>query len=157
LSPFLFRLVVHPASLRVAEPEPQGVNIRSYRKELHHRAVRNVYAAAFDDEPWSADWDNFDQFDPKGAFIAEESGSGNPVGFCLSFSRGEYGYISVVAVVPAFRRRGVASALVGAACDYLSSLGHTLVKVDAYIDSLPAVNLYRHLGFTVESSFEDSR
>lgn len=69
--------------------------------------------------------------------------------------RDAFGYISVVAVLPECRRAGVASALVHAACAYLRGLGLAAVKVDAFTDSLPAVHLYEHMGFTVESTFPD--
>jgi ribosomal-protein-alanine N-acetyltransferase len=112
-----------------------------------------VYAAAFDADPWPDDWDAFEEYDPEGVFIAEEHGEA--IGFAICFRRGDHGYISVVAVVPEARRRGVASALVTRAGCYLSSLGMDRVRIDAYEDSPAAVATYRNLGFDVYAAVED--
>ncbi|MEW6217217.1 MAG: GNAT family N-acetyltransferase [Candidatus Bipolaricaulota bacterium] len=117
--------------------------------------MRSLYGAAFGDAPWPEDWDRFERFDPHGVFVARNADTDHAVGFCVSFCRDAFGYISVVAVLPECRRAGVASALVHAACAYLRGLGLAAVKVDAFTDSLPAVHLYEHMGFTVESTFPD--
>ncbi len=70
-------------------------------------------------------------------------------GFALSFRRTGFGYISVVGVVPEYRRLGIASALVGSAVDYLGSLGLDLVRIDAWEDAPAAVAAYRSLGFEI--------
>lgn len=134
---------------------PDHVIIALYRRKEHHNTIRSLYGAAFGDTPWPEDWDRFERFDPLGVFVAEEASTGRALGFCVSFSRDTFGYISVVAVLPGHRRAGVASALVRAACAYLRCLGLAEVKVDAFTDSLPAVHLYERMGFVVESTFPD--
>jgi ribosomal protein S18 acetylase RimI-like enzyme len=110
---------------------PPGYRIDSYHPARHHTAIPAIYGAAFDEESWTSDWHNFAEFNPEGAFLAVEEGSGANVGFVLCFQRNEYGYISVVAVNPAHQCIGLASALVSAAVDYLGSLGLETFRIDA--------------------------
>lgn len=88
-----------------------GVLVRPWRRRDDHARIPHVYARVFGRDPWGSDWDHFAEFDPKGVFVAE-SADGTAVGFSICFRRARYGYVSVVAVVPEYRRRGVASALV---------------------------------------------
>lgn len=57
--------------------------------------------------------------------------------------------------MPEYRRQGIAFALVHTAIQYLRGLRLRTIKVDAFRDATPAVNLYRKVGFRVESVFED--
>jgi ribosomal protein S18 acetylase RimI-like enzyme len=134
---------------------PLSVQVQQYDAKRHREAIRYAYSRSFGEAAWPPDWDKFDEFDPKGAFVAEDAGSAEVVGYVLSFRRGDFGYISVVAVVPDYQRQGVGSALVGAAIGYLRGLGMQTIKIDAFVDSTPAVSLYRKVGFQVESIFED--
>jgi mycothiol synthase len=126
---------------------PAGVSIVPYRAALHHTLIPGVYAAAFAEDPWPAAWDHIAEFDPQGVFLALDDGTQEPVGFAICFRRRDFGYISVVAVLPAYRRRGIASALVRTAVAYLHSLGLDTVRIDAYEESVPAVETYTKLGF----------
>jgi ribosomal protein S18 acetylase RimI-like enzyme len=132
-------------ALPVLSP-PAGICILPYCADLHQEYIPSLYAASFGEDPWPADWDQFDEFDPQGVFLAVEE---EPVGFAICFRRSDFGYISVVAVLPAYRRRGIASALVGTAIRYLRSLGLDTVRIDAYEASVPAVRTYEQLGFRV--------
>src|SRR5207253_338766 len=61
---------------------------------------------------------------------------------------GRAGWVGMVLVDPEFRRRGVATALMGAALDHLRRRGVTTVKLDA----TPAGrSVYERLGFEPES------
>lgn len=136
-------------------PPPAGVTIVAYRADLHHTLVPGLYAESFGEAPWPADWDRFDEFDPRGVFLAVDDATGEPAGFAICFRRRDFGYISVVGVRPAYRRRGIASALVRTAVAYLHSLGLDTVRVDAYEKSTPAVWTYERLGFrTVDVLYE---
>ncbi len=135
------------APLRCVAPE--GFRIGQYDPEDHHEAIPQLYARSFGDDPWTTDWDSFEEFDPKGAFVACRQGARAFCGFALSFRRADFGYISVVGVVPEFRRIGIASALVGSAVDYLGSIGLELVRIDAWEDAPAAVGTYRSLGFEI--------
>ena len=94
-------------------------------------------------------------FDPNGAFVAADERTAEVVGYVLSFRRRDQGYISVVAVAPGWRRQGIGAALVRTAVNYLRGLGLQTIKIDAYADAAPAVNLYSKLGFRIEETFED--
>ncbi len=90
-------------------PDPQlppNITIVPYVPALHHEVVPQVYAAAFGEPPWPADWETIPEFDPGGVFLAISTESGEAGGFAVSFMRREYGYISVVAAEGA----GVAAA-----------------------------------------------
>ncbi|MDF1595396.1 MAG: GNAT family N-acetyltransferase [Acidimicrobiia bacterium] len=133
----------------IGRPPPHGFRIDRYERSSHHAAIPNLYAAAFGKDPWPDDWDVFDEFDPHGVMVAVEDATCSAVGFAISFKRSDFGYVSVVAVAPAYRRRGLASALVGSAAAYLRSLGLRLVRIDAWEDSPPAVLTYERLGFLI--------
>ncbi len=138
-----------------ASTAPEGVVIRPYAKERHHEVIRALYAEAFEDTPWPPDWDGIPQFDPRGVFVAEDKITAVAVGYVISFRRRDIGYISVLAVIPAYRRRGIAQALIWAATDYLHALNIASIQVDAFTDSIPAVSLYETVGFRVIRTYED--
>ena len=134
---------------------PPHISIAPYSPEQHHEAIRYIYSEAFGDEPWPADWDEFDEFDTKGIFVALHAQAGKPVGYIISFKRRDFGYISVVAVIPEFQRQGIASAMISAAVDYLQSLHLNEVAIDVYVTNIPAVEAYKKMGFRVVETFEE--
>ena len=134
---------------------PDSIHIGEYSPTQHHEKIRYVFGEAFGESPWPEDWENFTGYDPHGIFIAKDHIQDKMVGFATSFSRGDYGYIGVVAVIPAYRRQGIASALVQRAIEYLRTLDLNVFKIDAYVDSTPAVETYRKLGFEIESMFDN--
>jgi len=136
--------------LDLAPPAPvPGIVVRPYEREHDHHRIPLVFGAAFDRDPWPDDWDRFPEFDPDGVFVAEAGEAGEAAGYAICFRRRDFGYISVVAVTPGRQRRGIASALVRRAAEYLRALGLGTVRIDAYGDSTPAVATYRSLEFTV--------
>src|SRR5688572_11538652 len=80
---------------------------------------------------------------PGGCFAAWDAG--RVVGTATTTPYGaELAWVGMVLVDPAYRRRGVATALMGAALDHLRRRGVTTVKLDA----TPAGRmLYERLGF----------
>jgi SAM-dependent methyltransferase len=128
---------------------PAGIRIVPYCAALHQERIPTIYAGSFGEAPWPAGWDRFDEFDPQGVFVGIADGTQEAAGVVICFRRRYFGYISVVAVLPAYQRRGIASALVGTAIDYLRSLGLDTVRIDAYEQSVPAVRTYEKLGFRV--------
>lgn len=131
-----------------------GIHVRPWRRRDDHSRIRRLYAEGFGSDPWPSDWDDFAEFDPEGVFVAA-SIEGAGVGFSICFRREDHGYISVVAVVPEYRRRGIASALVSAAVQYLASQRLGRVRIDAYADAPAAVATYRSLGFEVYETIID--
>lgn len=131
----------------LAHRSPDGVKVEPWHPASDRVRIPAIYAEAFGHDPWPDDWEGFAEFDPSGVFVA--SAGPDRAGFAICFARGQDGYISVVAVVPAIRRRGAATALVAVAIDYLRSLGLGRVTIDAYEDALAAVATYRAAGFEV--------
>ncbi len=135
---------------------PKEVVICSYNREQHHNIIPTLYAKAFVEPPWSKDWDCFPEFDALGVFLAQIPATSEVVGYVISFQRKDFGYMSVLAVVPSHRRRGIGGALVHAAIVYLRSRGLKTIQVDAFTDNLPAVRLYQNLGFRIIRTYEDN-
>lgn len=150
---FLHRMRL--AAERPAAPVPGGVVVRPYAPDRDHTRIPAVFAAAFGAPRWPGDWDRFPEFDPHGVFVAETLATGEAIGFVICFRRAGFGYVSVLGVVPGWRRRGVACALLRSAVGYLRSLGLVEVEVDAFTDADPAVSLYRAFGFEVLRTYED--
>lgn len=127
---------------------PSGFVMVPYSRELHHGEIPLIYAEAFGEKPWARDWERFDGFDPRGVFLAA-GGGGELAGCVVSFKRRDHGYISVLAVRPAWQKRGAAAALVREAVKYLRSLGLKTVRIDVDENRTAALRLYAKLGFSV--------
>jgi len=140
-----------PPALRV----PDGVRIRAYVARDDHAVVPRLYAEAFGEDPWPDDWDRFAAFDPVGVFLAEDTARGQAAGFVISFRLDDRGYVSVLAVVPAHRRRGITRALMATAIAYLRAQHLDPIMVDAFVDRPTVVRLYEHIGFRVEETIDD--
>jgi ribosomal protein S18 acetylase RimI-like enzyme len=143
------------AQAREPEISPSGFKIVSYSPALHHDKIPYVYSDSFQKEPWDEEWDTFIGFDPEGVFIAVDAGTGKYIGFTISYCKGDYCYISIVAVIPEWRRKGVASSLIKTVIKRLRSMKKEMVRVDVEERNTPAVNLYKKAGFVVEETFEE--
>jgi [ribosomal protein S18]-alanine N-acetyltransferase len=75
------------------------------------------------------------------AFAAEE-------GFVLMRVAAEEAEVLTVGVRPAARRRGVAASLIRSAVEHASEMGANLVFLEVDCTNLPAIALYKRLGFT---------
>lgn len=65
------------------------------------------------------------------------------------------GGISSIAVVPEYRRRGLARRLMNAAIDFLKSANARPIELEVDLQNDAAVNLYRSLGFTPGPTLTD--
>jgi ribosomal protein S18 acetylase RimI-like enzyme len=83
--------------------------------------------------------------------ISAPAGDRNPI----SFQWQDYGYISVVAVTPAYRRRGLATALIQRVAAHWRSQGLASLRIDVHADNLPAVRAYETPGFQVYETREE--
>ncbi len=126
-----------------------------YCSSLHHDKIPFIYAASFKDKPWDTDWDTFSEFDPSGIFLVMNTETKELVGYVISFKRKNFGYISVVAVIPNWQRHGVASALIRTAIQYLHSLNIETLKIDVEEKNIQAKELYKKTGFIIVETFED--
>jgi len=134
---------------------PESTRIVAYCPSLHRGRIPLIYAEAFGEKPWPDDWDDFDEFDPKGIFLATDPPTDKIIGYVISFRRKDFGYISVLAVLPTYRRQGIASALIKTAIQYLRSLGVSAVRVDVHVTNTPAIQAYKKLGFEVVDTFKE--
>lgn len=139
-----------------AQSLPKEVVICNYNRERHHNLIPTLYAKAFAEPLWSTDWDCFPEFDARGVFVAQIHATSEVVGFVISFKRKDFGYVSVLAVVPSHQRRGIGGALVQAAIVYLRSLGLKTIQVDAFTDDVLAVRFYQDFGFRVIRTYKNN-
>ena len=97
-----------------------------------------------------ADWLRLLRLEPRGCFAA--AAGERLVGTVTTTSYGrELAWVGMVLVDPSFRRRGIASRLMGAALSYLDGEGIETVKLDATPDGL---HVYERLGFEDELTVE---
>jgi len=100
---------------------------------------------------WNQTADDWRIFIDNGRTIGVRSGEGELVASAAALPYDRFGFVSMVLVTPAWRRRGLATALVDDCGDHLRSLGLTPV-----LDATPAgATVYRQQGF--EGQFELDR
>ncbi|MDH7568185.1 MAG: GNAT family N-acetyltransferase [Armatimonadota bacterium] len=93
-----------------------------------------------------ADWYRLLRLAPEGVFVAEEAGE--PCGTASTTPYGQRtAWIGMVLVHPAFRRRGIGSALMQHCIRYLKGIGVQTIKLDATDQGRP---VYLKLGFRDE-------
>lgn len=138
-----------------SEISPTEFRIVAYSPSLHHNKIPSLYWNCFKEKSWDNNWDSFPEFDPNGVFLAIDNKTTELTGLIVSFKRKGFGYISVVAVVPKWRRKGVASSLLKTVINRFHSLNIKTVKIDAETMNPSAVNLYKKTGFTVGETLED--
>jgi GNAT superfamily N-acetyltransferase len=93
------------------------------------------------------DWERFLALAPEGCFLAEAGGQ--PAGTATTTAYGKrLAWIGMVLVEPSFRRRGIGTALLGAAIHQLrDQTGVACIRLDATPEGRP---LYEGLGFVAE-------
>ena len=138
-----------------SETSPSEFQIISYCPSLHHDKIPLIYSASFKEKSWGSDWDNFPEFDPNSVFLAVDIKTDEPIGYVISFKRDNFGYISVVAVIPKWQRRGVASTLIKTAVQHFHSLKIKTIKIDVEETNILAIKVYEKIGFIVIETFED--
>ncbi len=89
-----------------------------------------------------ADWHRLLDLGPAGGFVAEWDGL--PAGTVLTCIFGDVAWVAMVLVEPAWRGRGIGTALMNRALAYLEQQGVTSVRLDATPLGQP---LYERLGF----------
>lgn len=98
---------------------------------------------------WSAYWAGDDDFRADLSLLALDGDEGAGLLLCDVDSEASAGWISKVGVSPRWRRRGLASALMGRALSRLRAEGLGSVALDVGDDNPDARRLYERLGFAV--------
>lgn len=129
-----------------AEPRP-GADLRRIRR-WHHRALLQVDARAFDPF-WKLDRANLDEaIHATPATRLTGSFVDGLVGYAITGFAGDHGYLQRLAVDPTHQGRGIATALVGDALQWLVRRGATAASVNTQERNQRALQLYERLGFT---------
>jgi len=90
------------------------------------------------------DWRRYIALEPEGCFLALDEGE--PAGTVTTVTYGRrLGWIGMVLVHPERRRKGIGTALMGRAIDYLRSAGIDTIALDATAEGKP---VYQRLGFS---------
>lgn len=92
-----------------------------------------------------ADWRRFVTLQPDGCFVGELDGG--PVATTAAFLFGPVAWIAMVLVEVDSRRKGVATALLKHALDFLDNHGARTIRLDATVAGQP---VYEKLGFAAE-------
>ncbi len=84
--------------------------------------------------------------------VACETRDGILAGYCSAESAGLYAYIMNVAVLPDYRRRGLATAMIGRIIGLCLERGAMVISLDVRESNAGARALYEKLGFRAEGT-----
>lgn len=129
-------------------PELDFCDVIQYKKKKHHKIIPIIYAKAFEDKPWEDNWDKIDLFDPHGIFLIVNPKNKDIFGFVISFTKDNYGYISVLCILPEYRLQGFGRLLIYRAIKYLSNKNISKIIIDVEKGNISAEKLYMKIGFT---------
>jgi GNAT superfamily N-acetyltransferase len=93
-----------------------------------------------------ADWERFLTTSPKGCFVMEDDGKIAGTSATITYE-GRFAWIGMVLVDPDYRNRGIGTALLQRAVEYLDDAGVPTLKLDATPAGKP---LYEKMGFVTE-------
>ena len=141
------------SSPRASSSTP-GVSLRTFEKGRDERTVWETHETAFVDhfgftpapyESWAETWYGADDWDPSHVVLAEIDGQA--VGHIAWVDADPDGYIIDVSVLPPFRGRGIAKALLARVFDDIAAAGkaRATLTVDAE-NATGAVGLYEAVG-----------
>lgn len=135
-----------------AEQVPAGITLRAYTPDDADQVIAvNARAFAHHPEQGAMDRADFDRrtssdwFDPAGLFIAEKDG--RIVGFHWTKVEDGIGEVYVVGIDPDAQGGGLGTALTARGLRHLHELGLPIVDLYVEGDNVPALTVYRKLGF----------
>lgn len=128
--------------------EASGLEIRPLTEADVPAAMRLKESAGWNQT--EADWLRLLRLEPRGCFAATVDGRFVGTVTTTAYGR-ELAWVGMVLVDPSYRRRGIASRLMGAALSYLDGDGIETVKLDATPDGR---HVYERLGFEDELTVE---
>lgn len=79
-------------------------------------------------------------------FLVVDQG-GALLGYIAGITSWREGHIISLAVLPSWRRKGIASQLVQELCTIFKDIGKKRIKLEVRISNTPAINLYEKMGF----------
>jgi ribosomal protein S18 acetylase RimI-like enzyme len=127
------------------------MDIGSYQ-DHHHDGVVELWRQVFpDDPPWNEPVAALAAklaVQPELVFVASEDGE--VVGAVMAGYDGHRGWIYALAVHPAQRRKGIATALVGAVERQLAALGCVKLNLQVRAGNAAVVGFYEALGYATE-------
>lgn len=152
----LVRMRIDPAGARATEPS-DGIEIRPLLPGVDERSVHAVLVAAFERHvrPITASYPRWEEsnvhhpdYDPE--LLALAWADDEPVGAISVFDHGDLAMIRHVGVLPFWRGRGIASALITGSLQKLAARGQRRVDLGVDVeDTVGALRLYESLGFEV--------
>ena len=98
-------------------------------------------------DPWTAQQLESQLKGPQNEFITAVGSDGRVLGYVGMMYVLDEGYISNVAVYPAFRRRGIADALIRRMCEIAAFHELSFVTLEVRAGNAPAIALYEKHGF----------
>ncbi len=147
--------MTRPALPKPERSMPEGVSIRAYRGREDHAVWAAIYNEAFGGERSFARQTaetiaSYAEVEGFRLWIAEREGSA--VGFCSVVDAGpDEGTIESLATRSRERGRGIGRALTTRAMCRLADEGKLKLRLNVFEENLPAVSLYRSLGFRIAS------
>ena len=124
-----------------------GIEIVPFQREMA-RALYQIETACFSD-PWRPE-DFLSAADTPGQvfFAARDCTTGEVIGFGGLWHILDEGDVLNLAVLPAYRRRGIGRALLNALCGYADTHGIAMLFLEVRCGNAAAIALYRAFGFT---------
>ncbi len=100
--------------------------------------------------PWSESMLRGELENPLSHYVAALDDTGRLVGYAGMLSVLDEGYIANIAVLPEYRRRGAADALLNSLTEYGKAQNLSFLTLEVRKSNAPAISLYRKHGFSVE-------
>ena len=142
---------------------PEGVTVRTYRRDEDEKVVYDAHQEAFSEErdfekdpfdEW-VHWSYREPFDPELWFLALDGGEIAGIALCRPERGGDLslGWVNILAVRKPWRRRGLGMALLQHAFRELRARGKTEAGLGVDGRNEEALALYTRAGMRVERSF----
>ncbi len=141
---------------------PDGITVRTYRRDEEQRAVYDAHQEAFSEEPdfekdpydeW-VHWSYREPFDPELWFVATDGDEIAGIALCRPERGGDFnvGWVNILAVRKPWRRRGLGKALLEHAFREFRARGKTHAGLGVDARNEDALALYGRAGMEVERS-----
>ncbi|MCI0713972.1 MAG: GNAT family N-acetyltransferase [Chloroflexi bacterium] len=141
-----------------------GITVRSFVPGQDDKTVWHVVNTSFQSIPGDHDmpfdsWRNFnvnrEGFDPSLWFLAMDGDT--IAGVCLCPHDKNYGWVRQIGVLPEYRGREIGLSLLSYALGEWWRRGEKRVGLAVQSDNVPAISLYKKLGFHIDSVYDTYR